>query len=294
VKPVRRLSSDKSIYAFTSKNRPAYRVEPGERVIVETMDCFSATVTTPDKLFEQVPMSAVNPATGPIEVNGLRAGDTLSVSIERIKIGKFGVTMCTPELGNLGPDVRRSRTKIIRFEQGRGRFSDDIEIDLDPHVGVIGVAPSEGEFPTFYPGNYGGNMDTVEAREGSKVYLPVFVDGGMLAMGDVHAAMGDGEVCGTGLETSAELTVRLSRSEDLVLKRPMIETPKEWLTFAAARTLDTAAKQATEDMVRFIQSRHGIDFEEAYMLASLVGNLRISQVVDPLMAAKMSISKRYL
>lgn len=291
---MRRLSSNRSIYTFAPGNKPAYSVKNGERVIVETMDCFSGLVKTPRKLFEQVPMSLVNPATGPIEIEGLRAGDTLCVSIEKIKLGKIGVTMCSPELGNLCGDVRKSRTKVMKISGNKATFSSDLDLELNPHIGVIGVSPPRGRFPTFHLGDYGGNMDTVEAGEGSRVFLPTFVDGAMLAIGDVHAAMGDGEVCGTGLETSAEITVRLSKTEELELKRPMIETPTEWLSYAAAKTLDEAARLATMDMVRFIQERRGTDFEEAYMLASLVAHLKISQVVDPLMAAKMSISKRYL
>jgi amidase len=137
-------------------------------------------------------------------------------------------------------------------------------------------------------------MDTVEACAGSTVYLPVFVRGAMLAMGDVHAAMGDGEVCGTGVEVPARVTATVSKAEGLDLKRPMIETRTSWLSYAAAETLDEAARLATGDLVRFISNMRGIDFEEAYMIASAAADLRISQVVDPLMAAKMVISKRYV
>jgi amidase len=293
-KPLRRLSSGRSIHIFSPNNKPAYVARDGERVVIETKDCFSGSVTDSKQVFEDVSMDLVNPATGPVEISGMVPGDTLCVAIENIRLGKTGVIMCSPELGNLNRNVRRSRTKIVKLKTNRATFSDDLEVELNPHIGVIGVSPSRGEFPTFHPGDYGGNMDTVETCEGSKVYLPVFIDGAMLAMGDVHAAMGDGEVCGTGIETSAEITVKLSKAEELELKRPMIETPIEWLSFAAAKTLDEAARLATSDMVRFIQDRRGIDFEEAYMIASVAANLKISQVVDPLMAAKMSISKRYL
>ena len=291
---MRKLSSKSCVYSFAHTNKPAYTMKDGERAVIETMDCFSGRIKSPRRLFEQVPMEVVNPATGPIEISGVGAGDTICVSIERIKLGAFGVTVCSPGLGNLSKDVRRSRTKVMKIKGNKATFSEDIEIDLNPHVGVLGVSPGKGSYPTFHPGDYGGNMDTVEAGEGSKVYLPTFVDGAMLAMGDVHAAMGDGEVCGTGLETSAEITVRVSKAAEMKLKRPMIETPAEWLSFATAKTLDDAAKLATADMVRFVQDRRGVDFEEAYMLTSLVANLGVSQVVDPLMAAKMSISKRYL
>jgi len=291
---LKRLRSNKVIYVFSSRNRPAYTVDDNERVLIETKDCFGGKARSPKDLFEDVAMGTVNPATGPIEVTGLSAGQTLCVSIERIKCGGNGVIMCSPELGNLGSKVRRSRTKIVKIGKGKAKFSKDVEVDLNPHIGVIGVSPSKGEFPVYWPGDFGGNLDTVEVREGSKVYLPTFVDGGMVAVGDVHAAMGDGEVCGTGIEVPAEITASLSIAKELDLRRPMIETPMEWIAYAAAKTLDEAAKLATEDMVQFIGNRLGMDFEDAYMLASVAANLRISQVVDPLMAARMAISKRYL
>jgi len=291
---MRRLGSSKVIFLFSKANKPAYSVADGERVVVETQDCFSGKAKSPKVLFEDIAMGNVNPATGPIAVEGLVSGQTLCVSIERIRCGGRGVIMCSPNVGILKDTVRKSRTKIVEVRGNQARFSKDINIELNPHIGVIGVAPAKGEFPVFHPGDFGGNMDTVEAREGSKVYLPTFVDGGMVALGDVHAAMGDGEVCGTGLEVPAEITARFSRNEEIELCRPMIETPTEWISFAAAKTLDEAAKLATSDLVRFISNRHGIDFEEAYMLASVAANLKISQVVNPLMAARMSISKRYL
>lgn len=291
---MRRLKASRAVYKFSRKNRPAYAVTEGERVLVETKDCFSGRIKNERTFFEDVPMSVVNPATGPIEVRGVTGGDTLCVSIDRIRLSKFGVTVCSPELGVLGKEVRRSKTKVLKIHGERALFSEDLEIDLNPHVGVIGVSPGEGEFPTFYPGDHGGNLDMVEVGEGSRVYLPTFVNGAMVALGDVHAAMGDGEVCGTGVETSAEVTVRFSRAPELDLHRPMVETPTQWISYAAAKTLDEAAALATHDLVKFISNSRGVDFEEAYMLASVAANLKIAQVVDPLMAAKMSISKRYL
>lgn len=291
---MRRLSSKKAIYEFSPQNRPAYNAREGERVVVEMRDCFSGLVKSPKKVFEDIAMDDVNPATGPIEVEGLVAGNTLCVAIERIKCGSIGVMMCSPNLGFLGKDVRRSRTKILEIRGSKAVFSRDVALDLRPHVGVIGVSPSEGRYPTFHPGDYGGNMDTVEVAAGSKVYLPTFVDGAMVALGDLHAAMGDGEISGTGVEVGGEVTVRFTRSEDVQVARPMIETRGEWISYAAAKTLDEASRLAASDLVNFISSRSGVGFEEAYMLASAAADLKASQVVDPLVAARMSISKRCL
>jgi amidase len=291
---LRRLDSIKVIYEFSSKNKPAYNVSQGEAVIVATQDCFSGMVNSPKKLFEEVAMDDVNPATGPIIIDGLVAGDTLCVSINKIKCGPLGIMMCSPNVGFLSDDVRRSRTKILKIHGGKATFSPGLEIDLKPHIGVLGVSPAKGRHPTFYPGDHGGNMDTVEVAAGSKVYLPTFVDGAMVAMGDLHAAMGDGEISGTGIEVSGEVTARFTRSEDIQVARPLIETRTQWITYAAAKTLEEASKRASSDLVRFVSSKTGMDFEDALMLASAVADLKISQVVDPLMAARMSISKRYL
>lgn len=291
---MRRLSSSKSITLFSRRNRAAYRVAQGERVVVETRDCFSGLIRSPRERFEDVSMDVVNPATGPIEVDGLSAGDVVCVSIDGIKLGKRGVTVCSPELGNLAKYVGHSTTKILDVRGGKARFSEGLWIDLRPHVGVLGVSPANGEPPTYYPGDHGGNLDTGEVGEGSRVYLPTFVDGAMVALGDVHAAMGDGEVCGTGIEIAADVTVSMSKAEGMDIVRPMIETRSEWLTYAAAKTLDKAARLATYDMVRFIMRTKGTGFEESYMLSSVAADLRISQVVDPLMAVRMAINKKYL
>lgn len=291
---MRRLSSKKHTHSFSPRNAPSYEVDIGERVVVETADAFSGKVKSEKVLFEDLDMADVNPATGPIEVRGISAGDIVAVSIERIKCGSRGIMMCSPGLGNLASEVRRPWTRIVRVGRDRAWLSKDLAIELRPHVGVLGICPAKGSIPTFHPGDHGGNMDTAEVAAGSTVYLQAEVDGAMVAMGDVHAAMGDGEVCGTGVEVSAEVTVRFARAEHMRISRPMIETSTEWVSYAAAGTLDEASRLATSDMVRFISEARGVSFEEAYILASAAADLRISQVVDPLMAARMVISKRYL
>lgn len=291
---MRRLGSRKHVHEFSRGNPPALSVDQGARIVVETADAFSGKVRSEKVLFEDLDMADVNPATGPIEVRGTTAGDTVAVHIERIKCGPRGVMMCSPEVGNLASDVRRSMTRIVKVGRDRAWLSRDLAVELRPHIGVLGVCPGSGSVPTFHPGDHGGNMDTPEVTSGSTVYLRAEVDGAMVAMGDVHAAMGDGEVCGTGIEVPAEITVRFSRSEDVMTTRPLIETATEWVTYAAAKTLDEASRLATADMVRLISDARGVSFEEAYILASAAADLRISQVVDPLMAARMTIKKRYL
>ncbi|UCE91913.1 MAG: acetamidase/formamidase family protein [Methanobacteriota archaeon] len=289
-----RLSKERAIYEFAAENEPAYHVDEGERVLIETQDAFSGQLTSSDQLFDDVDMSAVNPATGPICVRGLSKGDTLCADLEDIRCGAWGVIACSSKLGNLAELVKRSRTKVVEIRDDRAHWSDSIALPIDPHVGVIGVSPPSGRIPTFHPGDFGGNMDTKEARKGAKVYLPTFVDGAMVSLGDVHAVMGDGEVSGTGIEVSAEIEATFSGAEDVDVKRPLIETPTDWICYAAADTLDDAARLATLDAISLIMRASGVDFEEAYLLASATCDLAISQVVDPLVAAKMIVPKSCL
>ena len=291
---MRTLGKDKAIFEFAQDNEPAYSVDQGEMVIVETRDAFCGQLLSSDQLFDDVDMSAVNPATGPIRVEGLHRGDTLCVSIEDIVCGETGAIVCSPQFGNLSQLVTRSRTKIVQIRGEKAHWSDDVLIDIEPHVGVIGVSPPSGRIPTYHPGDFGGNMDTKEVRKGTKVYLPVFVDGAMVSLGDVHAAMGDGEVSGAGIEVSAEVKAAFSRAENISVKRPLIETSTHWICYAAAETLDDAARLATLDAGSMIMRISEVDFEEAYMLASAVCDLAISQVVDPLVAAKMLVPKKHI
>ncbi len=291
---MRRLGKDKAIFEFASDGEAAYSVDQGERVLIETRDAFCGQLLSPDQLFDDVDMSSVNPATGPIRVLGVSKGDTLCVSIEEIRCGSVGVIVCSPKFGNLAELVKKSRTKVVDIYDGVASWSDSVEIAIDPHVGVIGVSPLSGRVPTYHPGDFGGNMDTKEARKGARVYLPVFVDGAMVSLGDVHAVMGDGEVSGAGIEVSAEIEATFRKAGRMSVRRPLIETPTHWVCYAAAETLDDAARLATLDATSLIMRESGVDFEEAYMLASAACDLAISQVVDPLVAAKMLVPKACL
>jgi amidase len=156
-------------------------------------------------------------------------------------------------------------------------------------IGVIGTAPAIEEIPTGTPGQHGGNMDCKRIVEGATLYLPVHVPGALLSMGDLHAVMGDGEVIICGLEIAGEVTIRVSVIKDKILPLPLLREGEHLMTIASAETLDLAAKQATIQMHRFLTNELGLEFNEAGMLLSLVGDLRICQVVDPLMTARMEL-----
>ena len=158
-------------------------------------------------------------------------------------------------------------------------------------IGVIGVAPAGAPVSTAVPGAHGGNMDTRLIGAGTVVYLPIAHEGALFAAGDLHAAMGDGEICGTGVEVSGSITLRLDVRSDLRIEEPVLETTDLVVTIASAETLDAAAEAATRYMAALLTQRLGLSLEVATMLMSAGGDLQVSQVVDPLRTARFALPK---
>jgi amidase len=173
---------------------------------------------------------------------------------------------------------------------GTYKFGSNVRIKPKPMIGTIGVAPDEA-ITTLSSGAHGGNLDTTDICIGSKLSLPVFVEGALFGVGDVHACMGDGEVCGTGIECGAEVTIRLSLLPGYSIPRPRIETDKEIMCVASAEGLEQAIRLALADMVVWLHAEKGLTDEEAYMLVSLCGDVRIGQVVDPAVTVRVAVPK---
>ncbi len=288
------ITRDKVIYAMGKSSKPVLCVNSGETIQIETEDCFSYQLVKPtDSLEENVDFSRVNPATGPIFINGASPGNTLKVFIKSIDLDKQGVTVAMKGLGVLGHKVKDSQVEIIPIKHNNIEFRGK-DIPCRPMIGVIGVAPEESEVPNNTPGDHGGNMDTLEVSAGASVYFPVFVNGAYFALGDIHATMGNGEVCGTGVECRSvvELTVDICRKYHWRI--PVIETADYFYFVGSASTMDSAVEKATDEAVLFIEQVNRITWNEAYMMASLSVDVLISQAVNPLKTARARIPKRIL
>ncbi len=196
-----------------------------------------------------------------------------------------------PGFGVLGQEFPEQLHRIIPIEDGAARIADGVVVPLRPMVGVIGVAPAGAPVPTASPGAHGGNMDTRLIGAGTVVYLPVAHEGALFAAGDLHAAMGDGEICGTGVEVSGSIALRLDVRSDLRITEPVLETRDLVVTIASAETLDAAAETATRHMAALLTSRLGVSLEVATMLMSAGGDLQVSQIVDPLRTARFALPK---
>ena len=285
-----RIPRESTVGAFTPAMSPVAYAKPHELILFETHDCWHGQISTEGQDIGKVDFSCLNPATGPAFIEGAKPGDVLSISVLSIDVASSGVINVIPGGGLLGDKVKKSFTKIIPVYSGMASFAGRL-FPIKPMVGVIGVATSaeQGSVSTGVPGRHGGNMDTKDICEGSTLYLPVSQEGAMLAMGDVHALMADGEACVTGLEISAEVLVRVEILKNLRISWPAIRSGSDLMIVASGETLEEAARAATDSAVRYICKACGLKWEEAYMMASLAVDLRISQCVDPQMTVRAVI-----
>jgi len=292
---MKRLTRDDGlVYAFRPDIKPILSVRPGEVIEFVCEDSCGGQIRSEADTLDKLDFSRVNGATGPVEIIGAQPGDAVKVTILDIRTSSLGFQAIEPGYGVLGDQVPAPRTKFIPIRRGVAQFSRRIRLPVRPHVGTIGVAPRQGEWTTFFPGDHGGNLDTKEVATGNAIYLPVFQPGACLAVGDIHALMADGEVCVTGIEVEGTVRARLQLLRRMGLERPVVETRDSWLALASAPTLEEAAKLATRDGVALLARGARLAWEDAYMLASISCDLRISQLVDPWRTAKLAIPKAIL
>jgi len=297
----------KFYYTF-GPHQPALRVRPGDTIVTQTLDSSSRGPDgneIPQEMRHQEPgtnLYEANPQTGPFYVEGAEVGDTLVVYIEEIIPNRpWAESRFVPGFGVFAPEDRacgptglseplpeRSFIWELDLERGVGRLElpgsslDRIEIPLHPFFGCIGTAPRFGEvISSITPGEHGGNMDCVDTGVGAKVYLPVFVEGAYLMFGDVHAAQGDGESCGVGLETSAEVQVTVDLIRGKAIRWPRIEDETHIMVAASARPLIDAYRIAHVELIRWLADDYGFDLWEAMQAVSQVGRARVGNVVDP-------------
>lgn len=267
------------VYNYSAANKPSKKVNLGDTVILKTKDCFTNQITSEEQLVTTIDFNHVNPATGPVYVNGAEPGDLLVVDIVDIKIADQGVTCSLPGVGPLHDQVE-TRTRILPIKDGIATFN-DITFPVDPMIGVIGVAPKEGEFPSGHPGDHGGNLDNKKITAGARLYFPVHHPGALFQCGDLHANMGDGEIIGTGIEIAGEVTVTFQLIKQMPKERPILETDDYWYTIAPAPDYPTALKRASEDMQQLLVDAYGWDKTDAGLYMSLQGDVEICQACTP-------------
>jgi acetamidase/formamidase len=309
------------VYYYTfGPNEPALVVHSGDTVVANTRDARGF-----DEKMEPIPETQKqrsdvtsfresNPLVGPIYVEEAKPGDTLAVTIRRIRLNRdYAWSRHLPGFGGVtgqGPGKtlllneplpEKSFDWHLDLEKNMGTVElessrlKQVRIPLHPFLGSIGIAPRFGRVePSLTPGEYGGNMDCIETKEGTTVYFPVWVVGAYLYFGDVHAAQGDGEICGVALETTAEVTIQVDIVHGRQLEWPHMQDDKYIMTTGSGRPLMDCVRSAYIELIKWLVDEYGYDRWEAYQVVSQVAIMRIGNVVDPNYTVVAKFLKAYL
>ena len=284
------IIKDMCVFALGDNKENAVKVQQGEILEFHTRDCFNNQIDSEDYVMDVLDWDHINPATGPVYVEGAEKGDVLKVEILDIKLDDMGTMCCLPENGVLGVDITENQIKKVPVKDDKAIFN-QFELPLNPMIGVIGVAPENESVPCGTPGRHGGNMDNTKIAKGATLYLPVFHDGAYFGCGDVHACMGDGEIMVSGVEIGAIVSVRLTVLKGVSIDNPRLEDAENIYTIASSEDIEKAIYTATKDMCGILQKNLGYTLNEAGMLMSAAGNLQFCQVVDPERTVRMAIPK---
>lgn len=272
---------------------PVLRIEPGETVEFGIVDSSGGQINRNSTLedLKNLDFSLVNPVTGPVWVEGAEPGDALEIEVLDFTESGWGWTANIPGFGLLPDDFPDPFLHISTYTDGEVRFTDNIRIPSRMFPGTIGVALAEpGVHSVVPPRAQGGNLDIRDLTRGSRLWLPVAVPGALFSTGDTHAAQGDGEVCGTAVETPSSMQLKISLVKNAGIRSPQFEVRdplrgKEAAAGFHATTgigpdLFIAAQEATRDMITYLGREYGLDPYLTYCLCSCAVDLKISEIVD--------------
>lgn len=290
---IKRIAKEAACYAMSARNKPVARVRLGERFCLEVQDCYGGELRSARDVFTKAMWSRVNPATGPVYVAGVRPGDILAVGIERVRTRASAVMCVERGSGALGGFIRGVETTIHPIRGKTLVFNKSFSFPIRPMIGVIGTAPRGRPVPNGTPGEHGGNMDCRMIAAGATVYLPVNVPGALLMAGDLHALMGDGEVCICGAETSGEIVLK-TRLVHAPLPTPCVETKSHLHFIGSAADLDACEGLVLAKAHAYLTRCRKLKPNDAARAMSLVGQLEVCQVVDPLKTMRFSLPKALL
>ena len=275
------ISRENVIWAFGPDLEPLVEVEPGAVVRFETNDCFSGQIRTEEDLVTEIDFERVNSATGPVAVRGAEPGDSLVVEILDVSPIEWGVATLIPGFGQLIEKVRSPVTKVFKVRDGWIEMDERIRFRARPMVGVVGVATEVARIPNGLAGEHGGNLDNHMHGAGARIYFPVRQLGGLFAVGDMHASMGDGEICFTGVEIAGDVTVRFDLLKGKQGRWPVTELDEHWLVHGTATEYMQAVDLACEEAARMLVDEWGLSMGDAFIFLSVACDVGVAQACKP-------------
>jgi len=278
---------------FSPGYPPVLTIDPGDTVTLRTLDCWWSAGPYAGGPHDQRPrVPAYRPGfghalVGPVAVRGARPGTTLSVRVDEVLPAEWGTTLAGSALTPHSERYGIAGTETVHTWQldpvaNTGRNQLGHTVTLRPFLGVLGMPPAQpGEHSTIPPRRCGGNLDCKDLVAGSTLLLPVTVDGALFSVGDGHAAQGDGEICGTAIECPMDrVALTIDLVDDQPLTGPVARVDGAWLTLGLGDTLDAAAADALDAMITLMSRRHGLSRGDAVALASIVVDVRVTQIVN--------------
>jgi acetamidase/formamidase len=283
-------------FGWDNSNAPILTIAPGETIIFDCPDASGGQLTAGSTVADVARMDfgRINPVVGPVFIDGAKPGDALKITIGDFVPSGFGWTANIPGFGLLADQFTEPALHIWSYDKATmapAAFSSAARVPLKPFTGTIGLAlAAPGLHSIVPPRRTGGNMDVRDLANGTVLYLPVEVAGALFSVGDTHAAQGDGEVCGTAIESPMAVTLTFDIVKNANLASPRFTTPGPVTRHLDAKGYDvttgigpdlmTGAREAVSRMIDLLSAQHGLSAIDAYMLCSVCGDLRISEIVD--------------
>jgi acetamidase/formamidase len=278
----KRISKKNLKYEYSRQFKPVAYVEPGEEIVIETEDAYNGNLKTKEDIIKLIDSKALppNPVTGPIYIERSRSGDILVINIDEIKIGNVGGT-CFARTDSSNPIncwFGDDFAKVFKISNQKVIFSENLEIMTAPFIGCISTSPAYSSPSSLKVSQSGGNMDCCHIKPGSKIFLPVNVEGAFFYIGDVHALQGDGEFCGTAVEVSSEVKLHFDVIHNSTLNNklnwPRVETNDLLTTIVGGVSLDDSFRVAMQEMLIWLETEYNLKRKEIFLELSQVANLR--------------------
>src|SRR5262245_44851089 len=289
---MKRTTREQLCTSFSAKNPPVLQVQPGEPFIMETNDRF-ATYEGPDSSAEA--MAILTTMAGPVYIEGAQPGDTLKIEVLDVVLPlDYGWIGATPGRGPLGERIPAFRKARVQITPQGVVFNHHVTMPLRPMIGRIGVAPAEESRRSNDKGVFGGGMGNTQVTKGSTVYLPVFHAGGLLTIGDCHAAMGDGEATASAVECAFDATFRVTIEEHFTVCRPVVTTATEVMTTGEGETMEVATKMAIQEMADLLGKTLEIEATDAAMLIACAADVRAGLAGNPPYTMRVAVPKSML
>lgn len=289
---MKRVTREQLCSSFSATHPPVLRVQPGEVFVMETNDRF-ATYEGPDSSLEA--METLKTMAGPVYIEGAKPGDTLKIEVLDVALPLgYGWIGATPGRGPLGERIPTFRKTRVQITPAGVVFNEHITMPLRPMIGRLGVAPEDGEKRSNDKGTFGGGMANTQITTGATVYLPVFHPGGLLTIGDCHAAMGDGEATASAVECAFDATFRVSIEGRFTVQRPIVETATEVMTTGEGETMEAATHMAIQEMADLLVDTLKIDDTAAAMLVACAADVRTGLAGNPPYTMRVAVPKSML